>query len=262
MIINKVTAAYFSPTDTTRKTVQAIAGGILPEIENLDLTRPEVRAEHYTFEADEMVVVGAPVYGGRIPLVSYEAIRHLHGKCTPVVIAAVYGNRDFDDALLEMRDLLSAQGFIPVAAGAFIGEHSFGNTVAAGRPDRIDLYKCADFGRQIYFWCKDVTVGQFALKVPGSYPYKTRGPQSGLVHEISADCIHCMHCVEVCPTAAISPKSPAIKDMSLCIKCQACAKKCPKGARIVPDNFVENMSKRLMEMCGEARKDAKLYFGR
>lgn len=211
MEIRTVTACYFSPTDTTKKTVEAIARGIRPVIQILDLTPPAARENPYHFGPEDLLVIGAPVYGGRIPLVEEEAIRHIHGSCTPVVLAAVYGNRAYEDALLELRDLLSCQGFIPVAAGAFIGEHSFGNTIAAGRPDAEDLAKCADFGRQIAFWLMDATVGDFSLKVPGNYPYRSRGAQSGIAHEISKDCIFCMHCAEVCPTGAISSKSPAIK---------------------------------------------------
>lgn len=262
MELRTVTAGYFSPTDTTKKTVEAIARGIRPVINILDLTPPAAREAEYHFGPEDLLVIGAPVYGGRIPLVEEEAIRHIHGSCTPVVLAAVYGNRAYEDALLELRDLLSCQGFIPVAAGAFIGEHSFGNVIAAGRPDTQDLAKCTDFGRQIAFWLKDATVGDFSLKVPGNYPYRARGAQSGIPHEISGDCIFCLHCAEVCPTGAISTKSPAIKDMSRCIKCQACAKKCPKGARIVPGGFVETMVEKLSAMCGEGRKEPQLFLGR
>ena len=125
MEIRTVTACYFSPTDTTKKTVEAIAHGIRPVINILDLTLPSAREAQYHFGPEDLLVIGAPVYGGRIPLVEEEAIRHIHGSCTPVVLAAVYGNRAYEDALLELRDLLSCQGFIPAAAGAFIGEHSF-----------------------------------------------------------------------------------------------------------------------------------------
>ena len=56
-----------------------------------------------------------------------------------------YGNRNFDDSLVELRDLLEADGFRTVAAGAFIGEHSFSTTLAAGRPDQTDLERAARF---------------------------------------------------------------------------------------------------------------------
>ena len=43
MEIRTVTACYFSPTDTTKKTVEAIARGIRPVINILDLTLPSAR---------------------------------------------------------------------------------------------------------------------------------------------------------------------------------------------------------------------------
>lgn len=262
MNLSTVTAAYFSPTDTTKKAVEAIAQGISPDFKRLDLTPAASREQSYSFGPEDLLVIGAPVYGGRIPLQEAEAIRAIHGNCTPVVLAAVYGNRAYEDALLELRDLLSGQGFIPVAAGAFIGEHSFGNVIAAGRPDQDDLDKCADFGRRIASQLKEASLGDFSLQLPGQYPYKARGAQSGLVHQVSGDCIRCMRCASVCPTGAISREDPAEKDMSLCIKCQACAKKCPKGARIVPDGMIETMVEKLSAMCGPGRKEPELFFGR
>ena len=92
--------------------------------------------------------------------------------------------------------------------------------------------------------------------------YRARGAQSGIAHQISSDCIFCLHCAEVCPTGAISSKSPAIQDVSLCIKCQACAKKCPKSARIVPGGFLETMVEKLSAMCGDSRKEPEFFLGR
>ena len=68
-----------------------------------------------------------------------ERIRMFKGNATPVIPVVVYGNRDYEDALKELSDALSAQGFVPVSAGAFIGEHSYSRKdmpIAAGRPDK------------------------------------------------------------------------------------------------------------------------------
>lgn len=258
----KVTACYFSPTDTSRKTAQAIAAGICESYENLDLTLPAGRETRHEFLPDEVLVLAGPVYGGLIPLVMEQAIKNLHGNCTPVVLAAVYGNRDYDDALIQMRDLLSAQGFIPVAAGAFLGEHSFGNVIAAGRPDEIDLQNCKSFGRGVYNLVKNSSIGAFSLQVSGNYPYKARGPAGGFLHTVTDACIHCMNCAKVCPTACIDFEDPSKKDAEKCIKCQACAKKCPKNCRIVPDQMIEKTVERLKEMCGPGRKEPILFFGK
>ena len=41
---------------------------------------------------------------------------------TPAVLVVVYGNRAYDDALLELSDIATGAGFVPLAAGAFVGE--------------------------------------------------------------------------------------------------------------------------------------------
>ena len=64
---------------------------------------------------------------------------------TPAVIAAVYGNRHYDNALLQMRNILAEQGFYVIAARTFIAEHSVFPSVAAGRPDQKDKAAMKEF---------------------------------------------------------------------------------------------------------------------
>lgn len=56
------------------------------------------------------------------------------------------GNRNYDDALIELRNILEQDGFRTVAGGAFVSEHSFSKTLAAGRPDAKDLASMQEFG--------------------------------------------------------------------------------------------------------------------
>lgn len=37
---------------------------------------------------------------------------------TPAIAVCVYGNRDYDDALIELKDAIEANGFKTVAAAA------------------------------------------------------------------------------------------------------------------------------------------------
>ena len=136
MDYTNIHVVYFSPTHTSAKVVHAVAEGMgaLSYAES-DLTY-EKPAEMESIEG-ELTLVAVPVYGGRVPDVALERLQMLRGKRTPVVPIVVYGNRDYDDALLELSDVLKRQGFVPVAAGAFVGEHSFSSAeypVAAGRP--------------------------------------------------------------------------------------------------------------------------------
>lgn len=41
------------------------------------------------------------------------------------MLVSVYGNRAYEDALLEMFDIAKDSRFILITASAFIGEHSY-----------------------------------------------------------------------------------------------------------------------------------------
>ena len=61
------------------------------------------------------------------------------------IVAVIYGNRDYDDALLELADIAVEDGFEVVAAGAFIAQHCIFPKVANGRPDASDMAVATDF---------------------------------------------------------------------------------------------------------------------
>lgn len=99
---------------------------------------------------DSLTVIAAPVYGGRVAPTALQRIKRLKGNNSPAIVVVVYGNRDYEDALLELRDTAVSLGFTPLAAGAFIGEHSYSTAempVAAGRPDDKDLQIASQFGK-------------------------------------------------------------------------------------------------------------------
>ena len=97
----RVTALYFSPTHGTRAYVRAVAAAIPGEHREVDLTRPEERRKEYHFTENDLVILGVPVYYGRVPEVE-GLLDGLHGGNTPVILLAVYGNRLIDDALVEL----------------------------------------------------------------------------------------------------------------------------------------------------------------
>lgn len=101
------------------------------------------------FEATDFVVFGVPVYAGRVPNVLVKYLNTMQGNSATALSIAVYGNRDFDDALMEATDILENSGMKVIAGGAFVGEHSFSTTLAAGRPDADDLQKAAEFAKLV-----------------------------------------------------------------------------------------------------------------
>lgn len=181
MNINSAKLVYFSPTKTTKKVVESIAQGIQVDmIEKLDLTPPEARTREFEELHDELAIIGAPVYGGRVPIDAVNRLQRLKGNDTPAIIVVVYGNREYEDALLELKDIAVEAGFKPVAAGAFIGEHSFANDttlIANGRPDTDDLKKAGEFGKMIWKKLRDIQAldDMSPLHVPGNFPYRKRG---------------------------------------------------------------------------------------
>ena len=92
----------------------------------------------------------------------------------PIVL---FGNRNYDDALAELQALLGEDGFLPVAAGAFVGEHSFSRILGAGRPDDKDMVVIHEFVKKIYE--KISSTGEREsyqpLNVGGEYP-SAEGP--------------------------------------------------------------------------------------
>ena len=136
------TALYFSPTGGTRTYVRAVAAAMPHMGGEVDLTRPEERRKVHMFGADDVVVLGVPVYYGRVPEVP-GLLDGLQGEETPAVLLAVYGNRLIDDALAELSDLCAARGFRPLAAGALVAPHTFSAKVAMGRPNAGELAAAA-----------------------------------------------------------------------------------------------------------------------
>ena len=105
----KVTTIYFSATYTTKCVVEAVAKNLSNEVRAYDITN-DAATDRVVIPADELLVVGVPVYAGRVPAMAVERLRRFRGKNTPAVVVAVYGNRHYDDAVLELHDIMTEQG--------------------------------------------------------------------------------------------------------------------------------------------------------
>lgn len=245
-----MTLVYFSPTGTTRKVLEAIAGGIQAgNTTHLDLT-PAAAAAMPPMEINgQLAIIGVPVYAGRVPAAAVKRLGRLKAHNMPAVLVVIYGNREYEDSLLELKDIAERAGFIPVACGAFIGEHSFssaGKPIAAGRPDRQDLEEAVEFGARIRRKIAEAeSVEEMSVpKTPGNFPYIERERLTGIAPVSLADsCTQCGECALVCPVDAIRVKPEAVTDRNSCILCCACVRACPAGARVMQDgkfDFVVN----------------------
>ncbi|WP_195267886.1 EFR1 family ferrodoxin [Eubacterium sp. 1001713B170207_170306_E7] len=251
MKINRVWAVYFSATGTTQKLVTQVAATLSQKLgvayESFDFTLPEERKAPKSFEPDDLVVFGTPVYAGRVPNVLLKYLLTLEGNGAMAVPLVLYGNRDYDDALIELRDILEKDGFYPLTAGAFIGEHSFSDTLASGRPDERDMEKARQFAGLTYEKAAAVTDIQDTSRLhikgtPNPYreyyqPRDRKGNPVDIrkVKPLTDDtCTDCKLCAEVCPMGSIDHDDVRIYT-GICIKCGACIKKCPVHARYYDD---------------------------
>ncbi|QQE12630.1 4Fe-4S binding protein [Planctomycetota bacterium] len=267
MEISGTELVYFSPTGTTRRVLNGIAKGLGYErVGMLDVTMTQSREwGEGVGDADNVVVIGAPVYAGRVAATAAERIKQLEGKGRAAVVVVVYGNRDYDDALLELSDLAKAAGFVVVAGGAFIGEHSFSTDeceLAVGRPDEVDANAAVSFGEQVRGKLDGLSgLGDVeGVGLPGNAEYKDgmsvndMGPSTD-----EGKCGMCGICVEVCPVDAISMEGFELKtDMQKCILCGACVRECRVGARALDDERIEGIRQRLKAGC-EVRREPEVF---
>lgn len=139
-----VYSVIFSPTGGTKKVADLFANAFAEGYAEIDMT--DANFAGFSFEENDICIVSVPSFGGRVPTVAAERMAKLHGNGAKAVLIAVYGNREFEDTLVEMQDLMEAAGFVPVAALAALAEHSIIRTFAAERPDENDakvLAECA-----------------------------------------------------------------------------------------------------------------------
>lgn len=254
----------FSPTGTSRAVALAVARGLgspVPEV--VDITLPGGRDRRLETAAEELLIVAVPVYVGRVPELARGWLETVTAHGTPAVCIVVYGNREYDDALLELVDLVERRGGVPVAGAAFIGEHSFSSPetpIAVARPDAEDLRRAELFGRAVgETLCALEADGQApALVVPGSRPYRERlpPPPAGCIG-VGAGCVHCGACAGCCPVGGIDPDESSSFE-GQCILCCACVKGCPEGARAVVEPGVRRIATHLRETCA-ARKEPEWF---
>ncbi len=251
MKLGKIWAVYFSGTGTTRRTVERIAGGIASRLnlpaESADFSRPAVRQETLGFGEKDMVVFGTPVYAGRVPNVLLPFLRErIVGGGALAVPVVLFGNRNYDDALIELRNILAADGMHPIAAGAFVGEHSFSRVLGADRPNAEDEALMDEFAARV----AELAAGLDAAPVKSAAvrgqeplrPYYTPRDRAGNPINILkvkpktdlSRCGGCGLCADLCPMGSIDPTDvSAVR--GICIKCCACVKGCPTGAKFFDD---------------------------
>lgn len=266
MEIKTLKLVYFSPTGTTKAVAKSIASGIKhANVELIDITKPNARELILVTGMDELLIVAVPVYMGRVPSVLTDWINSIKACCTPAVCVVVYGNRAFDDALLELKDMLVNCGCKPIAGAAFIGEHSFSSTElpsSVGRPDANDLQLAEMFGHKIDEALKSApSVNNLNnIELLGNFPY---WGIKNLWHldfiEVNDNCKQCGICATVCPVGAIETDNSSIIDKDKCTLCCACIKNCPQNSRSMKPGPMRDAAKRCTNFI--ERKEPEYFLG-
>lgn len=266
--MNSVKTFYFSPTGTTEKIVMELANTLAKKVNygvlHYDFTLPSARTDYPDFKEGDIVVIGVPVYAGRVPNILLKYLSGLKGYGAKAVAVVLYGNRDYDDALLELKDMLTSSGFDVIGAAAFIGEHSFSYKLAKNRPDKNDLEIAADFAERILHNIRKENL-QIIVKGNPRYnnyykPLDTEGNPVDIrkvIPKTMDTCIDCKICARVCPMGSIPEDNVKILT-GICIKCGACIKKCPVHAKYFDDeDYLRH--KRELEEEFQDRKEPEMF---
>jgi len=246
----------FSPTGGGEKIAKAIRRGMLGHLD----------------EGMEPYLFVIPVYGGHMPVPARECFAKV---CVtdnrPAILVAVYGNRAFEHALVDLEDFVRGRGFNPMAAAAFVCEHSYSTAetpIAAGRPDEADLQAAEDFGRRVRekllagdlspIHAADLqdepspkaSVEKFVAFVRSFRTQQATAPQKPVPALDQGLCSGCGTCVSACPVGAVQEDLSV--DAARCIHCCACVKACPAGARSFRTPFAG-----LLSECFSMRKSPR-----
>jgi len=260
MKLTQINLVYFSATYTTQRIVRQIADQFGTDaIKEYDITQ-ELPKENIRLSKDELLIIGAPVYSGRIPAKALEAFRSLKGEGTPAIVVGVYGNREYEDALVEMKDAVEANGFRVISAAAFVAQHSIFSHVAVGRPDEKDMRLAAEYGKRIDGLLeKTEDIGQLPLlEVKGNRPYREAGASHAVPIQVDEECNECGTCIELCPYDAISENDPRVTDYERCQTCGRCIVVCPLQVRHFSGQFFEMVGQKFAVALAE-RKEPEIF---
>lgn len=276
MVVNEAKLIYFSPTHTSKQVANAIVRGAgITNVSMLDITHNGL--EETVILASTLAIIVVPVYGGHVAPLAMERLESIRGINTPAVLVVVYGNRAYENALVELDGFAMLHGFKVIAGATFIGEHSYSREkypIAAGRPNEDDLRVACDFGQKILTKITDATALETLYPVDVARIRRPRQPLFPLFRFLrkvialrrsqvplprtpwveDADlCSHCGGCVKECPAQAVTKGDELHTNADKCIKCSACVKSCPMKARVYDTPFAV-----LLSQCFKKQKEPQV----
>lgn len=250
-----VYSLYFSPTGGTKKVMDILTQVLKPSAQ-IDISISDFDYGTLRFEEDDVCFIAVPAFGGRVPAISLEHLKQMQVNGAMAIIVVVFGNRAYDDTLLELKNEAQAIGFTVAAGIAAVAQHSIFSRFGQGRPDTRDENDLLRFAHEISEYIKNG--GNITeVNVLGNMPYKV---YSGVPLKPKADesCTKCGICAEKCPVKAIDSNDPSATDDTKCIACMRCIAICPINSRTLDQMAVSAVAQRIEEACG-SRKDNELF---
>lgn len=252
----KVYQIYFSPTGGAKAVSDIIGNAWTCEKRKIDISVPDEDYTKYLFKEEDICIVSVPSFGGRVPIAAIDRLNKMNGGNAKAILVAVYGNRAFDDTLMELKDTLTAIGFQCIAAIAAVAEHSIIHKYGKGRPDAQDKKQLEEFARNIQTMIEQNEATEI-FYVPGSTAYRE---YHGVPFKPRANklCASCGLCSTVCPVGAIPEENPSSTDKTKCISCMRCVSICPYHARKI-NKVVKSIASHKMKKACSQRKRNELF---
>ena len=270
--MNNVYGVYFSPAGKTGKIVKVITEKLAElsgkEIHYVPFTTPRDRETKMEFDSSDIVVLGTPTYAGRVPNKIMPFIRdEINGNGAVGAAVVTYGNRNYDDALIELETLMKNNSFKVIGSGAFVSEHSFAEALATGRPSEKDFIVAEKLAAGI---AEKIQSGNLSEpETPGNKEFSTYYVPKGLDGKPAKflkakpvtdkeKCTACGKCATVCPMGSISVEDK-YEVTGICIKCQACIKICPEHAKYFDDKAFLSHKAMLEQNFADRVKESEIY---
>ncbi len=249
LTIKKIIGVYFSATGNTEKIVvdtgKYLAKSLGVPFESDDFTKPADHVEARNFSEGDLVIFGTPTYAGRIPHKILPFVQTLfHGNGAFALPLVTFGNRSFDNSLVELADELKKNDFHILAAGACACKHAFAE-IGLNRPNGDD-----EKHREAF--CATVVDKTFTAALPlAEVEIKGNADLTGYYVPLGMDgqpakflkakpvtdeekCDNCGTCADLCPMGSIDKADPS-NVPGICIKCHSCVTHCHTGAKSFTD---------------------------
>ena len=252
--MKKMYKIYFSPTGLSENVANQIASVFNWNQTAIDLSR--IPEENIYIKQDDLCVISMPCYAGRIPKIAAERLLTIRASNTPAIVCVTFGNRAYEDSLLELAELCEKIGFKVIAGGAVVTEHNIMHVYGTGRPDSSDQAEIKNFAKRVLekVQRRDYSTPQ----LPGNHPYKEPMRKIAPVLVDEKNCVKCGLCAKKCPVNAISADGLHV-DMNVCINCMCCISVCPRKSRKLPEKFVTDLISKMKPVC-EKKKRNEFYY--